>query len=211
MWGRLAEGSLTVTHYASLMRQIFHHALENPQIQALATVRFRGKQRRAVGEFYRHALSEIGHDQLALNDFAACGDDPATVPSEHPLPATTALISFAFHQIYNLNPVGYLGYRFFLESLLTSQGRGLIDLCKRIDVPDQAFTFLLDHTRIDVGHNRAMAHYCEQLATTDGDLQSVIYALRTTAILYAQMVEAAIDWVDNPIDYGLSPEESPRL
>ena len=42
---RLTSGEIEVTHYQWILRQIFHHARENPQIQALATVHFRGKQR----------------------------------------------------------------------------------------------------------------------------------------------------------------------
>jgi hypothetical protein len=204
---RLKSGQLEIKHYQALLRQIFHQARENPQIQALATVHFRGKQRLAIQGFYRHAISEIGHDQLALNDLAATGYDITNIPFENPLPATTAVTAFAFYQIYNRNPVGYLGYLFFLEFLPTSQGSCYIELLKNIGVPDNALTFLEDHTKIDLAHNKAMERYLDQLICTQGDVDAVIYALRATAYLYENMVQSAFGWVDNPIDYGLSPEE----
>lgn len=114
--GRLIRGELGTAHYAQLMRQIFHQARENPQLQALATIRFRGSRRNAIAGFYRHAVSEIGHDELALSDYAVCGGAaPGRVRIENPHPATSAVTGFSFHQIYNLNPVGYLGYFFFLS------------------------------------------------------------------------------------------------
>jgi hypothetical protein len=205
---RLKRKQLEVRHYQALLRQIFHQARENPQIQALATVYFRGKQREAIQGFYRHAISEIGHDRLALNDLAATGVDIKNIPFENPLPATSAVTAFAFYQIYNRNPVGYLGYLFFLEFLPTSQGVGYIDLFKNIGVPAGAFSFLKDHTIIDRGHNRAMERYCDQLVKDEADLDAVIYGLRTTGYLYQKMVEAAFDWADDPFDYGRCGEEA---
>ena len=57
---RLQERRIGVEHYAAYLSQVFHHTRENPQIQALATVYFRGQQRAAIKRFFRHASSEIG-------------------------------------------------------------------------------------------------------------------------------------------------------
>ncbi len=207
---KLAEGQLTAAHYAQLMRQIFHQTRENPQLQALATVHFKGPQRAMVGPFYRHAVSEIGHDQLALNDFKACGGNAQMVPIENPHPATSALVSFAFHQIQFGNPVGYLGYLFFLEFLPTTQGEGLMQALKAAKVPDNAFTFLQDHITVDEGHNKAMEKYCAALVKNHKDLAAVTYALQATGYLYTQMVEAAINMADKPQDFGICHEEAGR-
>lgn len=207
---KLAEGKLTVAHYAQLMRQIFHQARENPQLQALATVHFRGPQRAMVSPFYRHAISEIGHDQLALNDFVACGGNAQLMPIENPHPATSAVTAFAFHQIQFGNPVGYLGYLFFLEFLPTTQGVGLMHALKATGVPDNAFTFLQDHVTVDEGHNKAMEKYCAALVKTNKDLAAVTYALKATGYLYTQMIEAAIDMADEPRDFGICYAETDR-
>jgi len=204
---RLLQGKLGTQHYAQLMRQIFHQARENPQLQALATVRFRGARRAAINGFYRHAASETGHDELALADYTKCGGDPRPVRNENPHPATSAITGFAFHQIYNLNPVGYLGYLFFLEFLPTSVGDGMMDKLRTVGVPENAFTFLQDHVTVDAGHNKAMERYCETLILNSGDLESVIYALKTTSYLYTRMIEAAISFVDEPFDFGAASEE----
>lgn len=205
---RIMRGDFTLEHYKSLMRQISHHTRENPQLQALATVYFRGQQRKMIQLFYKHAMSEIGHDQLALNDIAALDEDVSEIPYEQPLPDTAALLAFGFYQIYNLNPVGYLGYLFFLEFTPTQSGKSYMELLAKKGVPESAMTFLADHTTIDVGHNKLMERYVEALVTNEQEFNAVVYAIKVTAKLYANMIQGAFEQVDNPRSYGISAIES---
>jgi hypothetical protein len=204
---RISDGQFGVAHYASYLQQVFHHTRENPQIQALATVYFRGHQRAAIKRFFRHASSEIGHDQLALDDLVTLGVNTELLPYQNPLPETTALIAFAFYQIHNLNPIGYLGYLYFLEFLPTGSGDQLMGQLERAGVPAEAMRFLHDHTTIDAAHNRMMESYAATLITNERELDSAIYAMGVTGRLYERMVEAAFAHADNPKEWGLSPEE----
>ncbi|MEM7705658.1 MAG: iron-containing redox enzyme family protein [Pseudomonadota bacterium] len=207
----LQSGDMTVDDYKWVLRQIFHHARENPQIQALATVYFRGEQREAVRGFLTHAVSEIGHDKLALNDLACLGEDVSGIPTENPLPATTALIALPFYQIYNLNPVGYLGYLYFLEFTPTSVGGAYMEALAAKGVPPEAMTFLKDHVTIDVGHNKLMEGYIEKLVNTEADLSAVSYAMQVTARLYANMLDGAVEQARKNIDFGRNTEETFRF
>lgn len=205
---RVMQGRISSSHYASYLRQVFHHTRENPQIQALATVYFRGHQRAAIKRFFKHASSELGHDLLALEDLRELREDVDGLAEQNPLPETTALISFPFHQIYNLNPVGYLGYLFFLEFLPTGSGGTLMSALERAGVPRTAMRFLHDHATIDVGHNLMMESYAQSLLTTPRELASAIYAMRVTGVLYGRMIEAAFAQADEPVDFGVSSEEA---
>jgi hypothetical protein len=204
---RIASGQFTKAHYASLLKEVSHYTREDPQMQALTAVYFRGTQRELVKAFFKHATSEIGHDQLALNDLATLGFDASRVPLERPLPTTMALIAFSFYQIQFLNPVGFLGYLFFLEFLPTTSGEGYKKLLMRVGIPEEALTFLSDHTVVDQGHNRLMETYVEKLVTTPEEFESVVYSLRVTGKLYGAMFQGAFDQVDNPRDFGLSSDE----
>lgn len=186
------DGTLTKAQYSAMMRQVFHHTRENPQLQALATVYFRGRQRDMVKPFFQHATSEIGHDQLALDDFKAMGGDAAVVPYENPLPATSALLAYGFFQIYNQDPVGYLGYLYFLEFTPTSIGGAMLTRLKELGIPDEAMVFLQDHTTIDEGHNRLMHHYVKTLITSEAKMDAMLYAARTTGYLYTEMLSQAM-------------------
>ena len=207
---RVTSGALSVAEYQSYLKQVYFYVRENPQLQALATIYFRGRQRDMVKSFYAHASSEIGHEQLffkALNDYVTLGGDASLAPYQNPLPATTALTSFAFYQIYNQNPLGYLGYLYFLEFVPTASGETIAKHLLEAGVPESAMTFLRDHMEIDVGHNRLMQKYAEKLVKTEADVDAVHYAMKTTGYLYAQMLEAAFDDVTKQTDTGWSWEE----
>lgn len=197
---RVTSGNLRIEHYQWILRQIFHHARENPQIQALATVHFRGAQRQWVKPFYRHAVSEIGHDQLALNDLAALGGNVGSIADEEPLPNTTALLSLPFYLIQHKNPVGYLGYLYFLEFTPTASGMRYLDALRAMGVPEAAMSFLLDHTTIDVGHNQLMEAYLAGMVTGQADADAVCAAITATGLLYANMLQGAIECADMELD-----------
>src|SRR6185436_1375902 len=69
------SGAFGKIHYASVLKEIFHYVKEDPQLQALAAVYFRGSDRTMVKAFFQHAISEIGHEQMALADLKALGED----------------------------------------------------------------------------------------------------------------------------------------
>lgn len=208
---RLASGALTIEHYKSYLRQTYHYTKDNPQIQALATVYFSGSDRDLVRLFYKHAISEIGHDQLALNDLDRLGGDTASVRIEYPLPATVALNAFVYWQIYNHNPIGYLGYLFFLEFLPTSSGADYMQLLEQIGVPREAMSFLQEHATVYMAHNQLMERYAQALIQTEADLQAVVYAMRATGKLYADMLQSAFQHTDTREDWGLNPFEAARM
>ena len=208
---RMMAGEVTPRHYQEVLRQIYFQARENPQIQVFATAFFRGAQRASVPGFLKHAVQEVGHDQLALNDLAAMGVDTADLPRQNPLPSTAAVTAFAYYQVQHLNPVGYLGYLFFLEFMPTSSGGTYVELFKRAGVPDDAFSFIREHESVDVAHNKLMERYIKDLVTTEADYLAVRYALQTTAALYIKMIEGAFEQADQEISYGVSAPESERL
>jgi hypothetical protein len=126
---------------------------------------------------------------------------------ENPQPATSALLAFGFYQIYVRNPVGYLGYLFFLEFTPTQGGAAYMERLAALGVPGEAMTFLQDHTTIDQGHNRLMETYIDDLVRDQNDIDVIVYAMRTTTCLYANMIEEAFKQADAPVDYGLSADE----
>ncbi|MCX6607727.1 MAG: hypothetical protein NTV52_29655 [Acidobacteria bacterium] len=48
---RFASGQMGVSHYKEILKQVYFHTRENPQIQALASVHFRGSDRDLVRMF----------------------------------------------------------------------------------------------------------------------------------------------------------------
>jgi pyrroloquinoline quinone (PQQ) biosynthesis protein C len=207
----LAGGRVTLEHYKAILREIYHYSKEDPQIQALATVYFRGDDRDSVKMFLKHAISEIGHDRLALADLEALGEDVADVPLTNPLPTTLGLTAFPFYQVQYANPVGYLGYLYFLEHMPTAAGRSYAEGLRRAGVPDNALGFLHEHTTVDVAHNKLMDEYIQRLVRTEADLDAVCYAIEVTGDLYALMLQGAIEDAVRPRRRGVRHEETVRV
>jgi hypothetical protein len=209
---RLFSGNLKVEHYKSILREIYFHTRENPQLQTFASLFFKGDQRKYVKQFFKHASSEVGHDQLALNDLKFLGGNIDNIPNERPLPETSALIAYPFYHIQFGNPIGYLGYLFYLEFTPTSQGANYMDALEKIGVPKEAMTFIHDHSTIDVGHNKLMEGYAADLIQGEEDIEDVIYSVKVTGRLYTLMLEAAINRVDTNegADLGRDLKEAKR-
>ena len=208
----LRSGELTKEHYIAMLRQIFHQVREHPQALAMMSVRLRGDQRDMIGTILRHAVSEVGHDNLALKDMAVLGVNIEDISSERPLPSTSAILGFMYSLLNYDNPVSFLGYLFHLEFLPTHAGAGYMEALLKAGVPAEAMTFIQDHAKIDVAHNQLMEKYVGKMVQTEDDLESVIYAARTTAILYGRMHEEAIDRAGKASkpQYGLNRVEKER-
>jgi pyrroloquinoline quinone (PQQ) biosynthesis protein C len=189
---------------------VYYYTRENPQIQALASVYFRGHDREFGRMFFNHAISETGHDKMALNDLEALGENIDNIPFENPLPSTIALSSFAFYQIYNRNSIGYLGYLFFLEFLPTSEGASYMGRLQAAGIPRAAMSFLEEHASVDVHHNKLMEKYAERLIQSQADFDAVAYAMRVTGKLYSDMLLNAFEQVDNPKNWGVDNDEAER-
>jgi hypothetical protein len=190
---KLSAGDLKVQHYKGFLQETYHHAGLNPQIQAYATMFFKDNPRDMIGMFFKHAVSEIGHDLLALNDLKVLGEDPEVVKMSKPLPSTIALNAFVLYQIQFVSPICYLGYLFHLEFLPTLQGPVYMEQLKKIGVPVEALTFLEEHATIDIGHNKMMKKYIKELVKTDADLQNVLYTAKASCHLHQRMISDAIE------------------
>jgi pyrroloquinoline quinone (PQQ) biosynthesis protein C len=193
---RLRRGDLTLAHYACYLRETYFYTREDPQIQALCTAWFRGSDREMVKPFLQHATSEIGHDQLALDDLRSLGFDADAIPRENPLPMTTALISFPFYAIQYRGPISYLGYLYFLEFLPTSRGADIAAALSAIGVPAESMSFLHEHRTVDVHHNRLMKRYADEMVRTEADIAEVTYAIEVTGRLFEGMLTGAFEAVD---------------
>jgi pyrroloquinoline quinone (PQQ) biosynthesis protein C len=193
---RIQNCTINKKHYLSYLQEVAHFASNNPQIQALTTVYFQKGNVEATELFYRHAISEIGHDELALNDIAYLGGSAEAARNALPLPETMGLISFPFYQIQHMSAVGYLGYLYFLEFLPTTMGKGYLESLTQIGIPKEAMTFLAEHMTVDQGHNRLMEKYISLLIKSQSDYEKVVYSMNVTGMLYSRMIEAAFNRID---------------
>ncbi|TVQ76487.1 MAG: hypothetical protein EA369_09995 [Bradymonadales bacterium] len=197
---RLYKGDLQLKHYKAYLRETYFHAGRNPQIQTISAAKFTNEQRKLTRQVFQHAISEIAHDLLALNDLKALGHDVSKIPDEMPLPDTIALVSFPLYVINYLNPVGYLGYLFHLEVLPTMNGPKYMEILKGMGVPEEALTFIQEHATVDQYHTELIRSYLQELVQSKEDLEFVIYCAQTTCHLHWKMITGAFESVDSRPD-----------
>lgn len=205
---RLRERKITKDHYVAILKQLYLQVRENGSLQAMCTNRFKGSQRKLTKMFMKHALSEVGHDELILNDLAHLGVDITGIEAERPLPSISSLVTFPYYLINHENPIAYLGFVFHLEFMPTSKGWNYIEALKAAGIPDEATSFIAEHATVDEAHNKLMERYIDELVKTDEDLNDVIYAARMAAHYYGSAVTEVIQAVDRAeLDWGQNPKE----
>ncbi len=197
---RLSEGNLEIEHYSSFLRETYYNAGQNPQIQAFSTVFFPQADRLIMKKYYQHAIAEIGHDVLALNDLKALGVQSSDVTSIPALPETTALIAYGYYTVQFQTPLHYLGYLFHLEFMPTTSGETYIQNLKGLGIPDQALSFLIEHSEVDIQHNKMMKRYLDHFVQNEDDLRVVVQSALVTAKLHANMIFASFQRAQDNID-----------
>jgi len=206
---RLLNDDLGIEHYKNALRQIYLQTRDNPSLQAAATLNFKGTQRDLMKKYLGHALSEVGHDQLAIEDLKALGEDVTQLCTYRPLPGTSALMGFGYYAATGCAPAVYLGYIYHLESMPMKSGGMYISKLKALGVPESALTFIDEHAKFDVAHMKLNEEYIKTFIQNDEDLENFLFGMRTSAALYSKMLEDAFAYADRGISslgYNVSEE-----
>lgn len=209
---RLMRGDLDVRHYKSYLRETYFYTRESPATQAWVSAWFKGDARSIVKPYLKHVLSEVGHDQLALRDLEALGEDTSSLPSAFPLPETAAFTAFSCWSVQFINPCCYLGRIYFLEGMPSTSGDSAMSALGNIGVPPAAMEFISEHAAVDVAHMKLMDRYVESLVLTEKDERDVVYSIKAHAVLFERLLCAAFEAVDSRAPaYGADLGEASRL
>lgn len=190
---RVVSGQITTEQYASVLCEIYHQVRRHPAALASMTLRLKGKQIDMVPSILKHALSETGHDELALKDLETLGYSSSCVVESEMLPETKAILGYMYSLLTVERPLAFLGYLFHLEFMPTASGASYINGLKSAGIPEEACTFIQDHATIDVAHNKLMERYLNELVESDQDLRAIQEAAETTIQLYVNMLTAALN------------------
>jgi pyrroloquinoline quinone (PQQ) biosynthesis protein C len=189
----LADRTLTRGQYSWFLRECYHNVYLNPKLMALFITHSRSGKFQTEAKLLRHAAMEIGHHELALNDFVALGGDAEELRASRPLPTTEAMAAFIAFQIQHRDPMALLGYMFHLEALPVRAGHDAGAALAAIGIPAGAMTFLMEHAEVDTVHMKWEREYMERFIATPSDLEAVVYGLRGTAELHGIMLQAVMD------------------
>ncbi|MFN8944129.1 MAG: iron-containing redox enzyme family protein [Pseudobdellovibrionaceae bacterium] len=190
---KLAAGELGLPHYVGFLIETYHNAGLNPQLQGFATMYFSEKKREIIKKFFQHAISEIGHDLLALQDLSVLGVSKELVMQSKPLPLTKSFFANTLAQTQKYGAPAYLAYLFHLEFSPVTSGPQIMQMLKTKGIPEEAMTFLHEHATVDVNHLKMMRSYLDSLITDECSEEIFFSSLYEVIVLHNRMLEGAFE------------------
>lgn len=200
-WRNLSTGELKLSHYIGFLRESYHYVKVNAQTQVYATRFFDSKKTRLIRDFISHAVEEIGHEQLALNDLKELDIDTDSIVNGTPLPMTTAFSALPIYMIQFESPLCYFGHLFHLEFIATQNGPEFINILRKLKVPTTAMSFMSEHAQLDPKHNDMMRGYVTEVVKSEDDLHAVLLGARNGCRAFSKMLDDACIYGER--DFGI--------
>ncbi len=182
-----AAGRISLQSYIAFLSQAYHHVKHTLPLLMACGARLPERLewlRTAVAEYIEE---ETGHQEWILNDIAACGADAEQV--RHALPAlpTELMVAYAYDTVARHNPVSFFGMVLVLEGTSVNLAtRAAEALQTSLRLPKQAFSYLLSHGSLDIGHVDFYQKLMNRLDDAD-DQASVAHAARVFYRLYGDI------------------------
>lgn len=190
---KLGSGALELRHYKGFLRESFHNTRQNPATMALFIAHVKTGEPKLKAKFLKHTAMELGHDEMALDDLRALGEEVDSIRTARPLIATEAMAGFIMMQIQHRNPLAYLGYLYHLEAIPVRMGAAAMSALGGLGIPPNAVGFLKEHLEADPLHSKWNREYIEGFVQSDSDFDAVIFGLRGTSELHGMMFQSLLD------------------
>lgn len=188
-WRRVLGETVTPSFYRILMEQIYHYTRHNSINQATAAYRTDPNNRKLLRFVYKHALEELGHENMVVHDLNAKGLYDPALPQRRPLASTQALIAYLYQIALESGAVARLGYSYWAESCYGHIDVILKKLAHDLELTEKQMTFFVAHSDIDAKHSAEVAEAIRDSALTDADRRAVIDVATTTLYLTGQILE----------------------
>ena len=159
-------------NYPALLVEMFHIAKYSCPLMAHAREQL-GNNATLKPYLEKHITEETGHDNWVLDDLGHLGMDRRLVRDSTPLPETISLIGSQLYVIRYLQPVGFLGYLYVLESQPPSK-EFLAYLREEFGISTQAMTFLIRHSQEDIHHRRELIDILDRCVSSPAEREAAI-------------------------------------
>jgi len=127
-----------------------------------------------------------------LDDLRALGLNALDSVSLTPLPQTIALAAYAHYQLVERAAVGLVGYLWFFERMPRVLYPLWHEASLRGGVTDKALRALVEGSLVDATRDSQVSNCCQQIVRRPRDLGLATQSLDDTAVLFATMVDAAV-------------------
>lgn len=187
------RGDISRAQYVAFLKEAFFHVKQTVPLMMACGSRLRDDQEWIRAAIAHYIDDEYGHEQWILNDIDAAGADADLVEHGEPSLATELMVSYAWDVVQRRNPVGFFGMVYVLEgtsvAIATKAAKMLQD---SLDLPEEAFSYLLSHGSIDLEHLEFLEDLLNRFDDPD-DRAAITHSARRFFHLYAQIFRTLPD------------------
>ncbi|MBI3438481.1 MAG: iron-containing redox enzyme family protein [Proteobacteria bacterium] len=180
-------GRISRETYVAYLTEAYHHVKHTVSLMAAAKARLdstHGEFKTALDEYI---AEETGHELWILDDIAACGADPVAARDSQPRFATELMVAFAYDYINRVNPMGFFGMVYVLEStsvLLASRGASSVQ--QSLGLPPAAFRYLTSHGALDQDHMKFFEALMEKVSLKI-DRAAIVHVAKSMFVLFGNV------------------------
>lgn len=171
--------------------EVYNTVKHSPITQALVVQHLtkpNTKVLRYMAYCLRHALEEVGHEQMALNDLRSIGVDISNETWPAPTIATEAFTAYVYRLATTGNPYQRLGYSYWAENCYAYFAPIAMAIVQNMRLEAKNLTFFVQHGEIDARHGEEVRRIIAEVASTSDDRAAIENALRGTIRLQGEML-----------------------
>lgn len=181
------KGQISQATYVAYLEQAYHHVKHTVPLMMAA-----GSRLPQSKEYLREALveyveEEVGHQEWILNDIKTCGANAEIIRHGEPNMATEIMIAFAYDYITRVNPVGFFGMVFVLESTSVQLATHAAQAIKTsLKLPKTAFSYLSSHGSLDIEHMKFFEKLVNEIHDRS-DQEAILHIAKRMFVLYGNV------------------------
>lgn len=184
------EGRVSLETYRHFLTQAHHHVRHTVSLLMACGSRLPPRLAWLQRYIVDYIAEEFGHEEWIRNDLLATGADADELLARRPYAATELMVSYAYDVVQRVNPVGFFGMVYVLEGTsvaLASRAATIIE--PELALPRKAFSYLLSHGSLDVGHIKTYEQIVNRFDDAD-DRATLIHCAKMFFMLYAGIFDS---------------------
>lgn len=181
------RGNITRAQYVAFLKEAYFHVRETVPLLMASGSRLGDNREWLRGAVAHYIDDEYGHEKWILDDIRACGADAELISNGEPSRATELMVSYAWDTIQRRDPVGFFGMVYVLEGTSVALAtRAANTLQESLDLPKEAFSYLLSHGDIDLTHVKFLEGLLNRIEDP-ADCATVTHCAKRFFYLYANI------------------------
>jgi len=181
------KGEIKLHQYLAFLKEAYHHVKHTVPLLTACKNQTSIDYPWLKEAMAQYIEDEMGHEEWILNDIKAAGGKSEEVRSSEASIFTELMVADAYYQIYQKNPIGFLGMVFVLEGTsIAIATNAATAMQKSLQLPNEAFTYLNSHGSLDLTHVEFFKTLVNQF-TKEEDQKIVIECAKKFYFLYGNI------------------------